>query len=644
MAAILKEDPPALAEEEVSPPIAEVVGRCLEKDPEARFQSAHDLALALEVLATSVAETRPAVPVIAPARTPVHWGRRLLILGGVLVVVAGVVLALRHLMTPAGPPRVTNPRLVHSTRTPLHGAATDGRWFYYSSSDYRLVQLSVAGGETTEICPWPERRMFIAVASLSPVDPTQLLVTASEAPRGANMFMPIPLWVLSLPSGAPRRVGEISTNSAVWSPDGETIAYSDAQGPAIFVVGKDGASPRKVADVEGFPWVLDWSDEHILYGCFDFARNRFQPWEVGTDGSEPRRLLDGWPDPWVWKVLRTPGGRHLLLVSGGQMGGRLWALEEGSAEPVPMTREPLAFFDLDLAPGRPVAYTLSVRSRMEPFVYRPEIEDWAPSDSWLDPSGHRPAWSADGEWVAWSSGIDGTLWRARADGTQRLRLTEPREHLHAGFISWSPDAERLLFTTGSVEGLPKEAAFVVSRGGVGLKRLSEEGVIPNRPAWSPDERVVLSFAHEAEAGPGRVPLRLVDPETGEWEEMPGTSELYGTASSPTGQLLAAHDRTERPGIHLFDWESGQWRRLDGAVGGLLEWSADGSFLYFVQSFDNWRVRRYRLADGHIETVAEEGTLDPANPLRGYSVDPEGRVVVMRSQNRGEIHAWDLVLP
>src|SRR5271163_562513 len=52
MTAILKEDPPELNEMEhpVSPGLERIMRRCLEKQPEQRFQSAKDLAFALEAL------------------------------------------------------------------------------------------------------------------------------------------------------------------------------------------------------------------------------------------------------------------------------------------------------------------------------------------------------------------------------------------------------------------------------------------------------------------------------------------------------------------------------------------------------------------------------------------------------------------
>jgi eukaryotic-like serine/threonine-protein kinase len=55
MCAILRDEPPELAEsnDKIPPQLERLVRRCLEKQPEQRFHSAHDLGLALEVLSTS---------------------------------------------------------------------------------------------------------------------------------------------------------------------------------------------------------------------------------------------------------------------------------------------------------------------------------------------------------------------------------------------------------------------------------------------------------------------------------------------------------------------------------------------------------------------------------------------------------------
>lgn len=87
MTAILKEDPPELAssaEHPIAPAFERIVRRCLEKDPSQRFQSAKDLAFALDAVtgSTAVAE-RPAT-----VRSPRQVSSKLavaLVLGAAIV-------------------------------------------------------------------------------------------------------------------------------------------------------------------------------------------------------------------------------------------------------------------------------------------------------------------------------------------------------------------------------------------------------------------------------------------------------------------------------------------------------------------------------------------------------------------------------
>ena len=66
MTAILKDDPPELTTPDVSPGLERVVRRCLEKRPDERFQSARDIAFALEAVSAAPGAGRP-ISVVAPA-------------------------------------------------------------------------------------------------------------------------------------------------------------------------------------------------------------------------------------------------------------------------------------------------------------------------------------------------------------------------------------------------------------------------------------------------------------------------------------------------------------------------------------------------------------------------------------------------
>ncbi|MEX0878719.1 MAG: protein kinase [Thermoanaerobaculia bacterium] len=88
MSAILKEDPPDLSftNQNISPGLERIVRHCLEKNPEQRFHSAHDLAFDLDTLssATGAAQVDRGVPAGRSSRAR----RALLVAAGLAVVLA----------------------------------------------------------------------------------------------------------------------------------------------------------------------------------------------------------------------------------------------------------------------------------------------------------------------------------------------------------------------------------------------------------------------------------------------------------------------------------------------------------------------------------------------------------------------------
>jgi serine/threonine protein kinase/tetratricopeptide (TPR) repeat protein len=93
MAAILHEPPPSIdtAEIPVGPELAATIERCLEKRPEARFQSAADLAFALRELISESDTSRPASMVLRSGRRPI-WTWRVASAVALMVIVGGVFL------------------------------------------------------------------------------------------------------------------------------------------------------------------------------------------------------------------------------------------------------------------------------------------------------------------------------------------------------------------------------------------------------------------------------------------------------------------------------------------------------------------------------------------------------------------------
>ena len=177
MGSILHEDPPSLtaSSRSVLPALAAVVRRCLEKRPEARFQSAHDVALALEALSSKGGASFPFI--FAPAW---RWRRWLVIAAGcAAVAVAGVGLN----------------RLFGGHPLP----------------EFEPRQVTTRPGLESE-------------PTLSPTG-TDIAYTGHDGTRSD-------IWVVDVRGGQPLRLtsdGDIN-RAPTWFPDGSAIAYASERG------------------------------------------------------------------------------------------------------------------------------------------------------------------------------------------------------------------------------------------------------------------------------------------------------------------------------------------------------------------------------------------------------------------------------
>jgi serine/threonine protein kinase len=146
MSAILNEDPPSISQlTPTSPPgLHRVVHRCLEKNPEQRFHSAHDLAFALEALSDSGAS--PAVATQAPfRRSP---GRTLVWSIALIAVISLVAVAWFEI---GNRNAAASLRILEYTQLTHNGHAgfvvgTDGSRLYLTDL-FSIDQVAVSGGE-----------------------------------------------------------------------------------------------------------------------------------------------------------------------------------------------------------------------------------------------------------------------------------------------------------------------------------------------------------------------------------------------------------------------------------------------------------------------------------------------------------------
>jgi eukaryotic-like serine/threonine-protein kinase len=219
------------------PGLQRVVKRCLEKNPEQRFQSASDLVFALEALSDSSdpVSSSPAVSRQTPRNSP----RLALWIGGAAVLVTIGYLVLN------GRSRAPNLRVTEYSQVTHSGNAgqiigTDGVSFYLDSAIWDPVgRVAITGGEIESFTKLPPRS---ELHGISP-DGTTLLYLVYRIEVGATA----PLYSLKVLGGSPRYLGTAS--GAAWSPDGNSILY-DADGD-IFQMSGDGTNRHKLISTGG---------------------------------------------------------------------------------------------------------------------------------------------------------------------------------------------------------------------------------------------------------------------------------------------------------------------------------------------------------------------------------------------------------
>jgi serine/threonine protein kinase/Tol biopolymer transport system component len=229
MYSILNEEPELIQQylPDIPSELVHIVNRALDKDPEDRYQSAHDMVIDLRRLkkqSTRVvrrSETAPpaaaasaAPPIAQRRRRPILW------LLGTGVAVAAVILAL--LFTRGG--KQLNPEMkFHVLQTPLRNVwygdlSIDGNWIVCSGTDengkFDVYMMNVASGQTRRVTT--ESGASINGVALSPDGSTILYARLIEDHSV----------VLSVPSvgGVSREITD-SAFAPIWLPGGQQIAY-----------------------------------------------------------------------------------------------------------------------------------------------------------------------------------------------------------------------------------------------------------------------------------------------------------------------------------------------------------------------------------------------------------------------------------
>ena len=657
MAAILKEEPPELAtiRPDIPPPLDRVVRRCLEKRAEDRFQSARDLAFALD----AVRGADPAVS--APSRgrlgTAARFPPRAWAAAGALVVALLLSFMLRPLPTP---------QILGSTQLTFSGGVvalemhdvglgrilTDGARIYFldasdqSGNRLRVAYVSKAGGEAVLLDTSFEHPLPLA---LSP-DGDRLLIRELS-----HSWSEGPLWIIATHGGAPRRLGEVIAQDATWSPDGRSLVF--ARGQALFRAGSDGEDPRPLVQTPGQAYWIRFSPDgrRLRFTTLDTTNRRSSLMEVSVDGTGLHDLALEWDersDECCGEWSRD--GRYFVFTAFREQGADLWVVDDGgilrraARKPKRLTSSSFdSVVAIPSADGKKL-FAVETRGSLQMFKYDPRLRQFKPFPFRRV---RQVDFSADGQWIVYVEfqGRKQALMRSRLDGSQPLQLTtSPMEFWDA---HWSPDGSRIAFVARR-PGEPYRA-YVVSREGGEPRPVLPDGGNEIDLEWSPDGRsLMFGRPPSSMGGPeGKRGIHIVDLESKRVETLPGSDGLFSPRWSPDGRRVVAMPSDQRK-LVLFDFETARWRDLAGAsIGtGLAvdcrpychnpRWSADGRYVYFENRPDLLRVA---VADLRVERVVGAADLPNVN-VSFDGLTPDGSVLLATYPMSSDIHALEWQVP
>lgn len=92
---------------------------------------------------------------------------------------------------------------------------------------------------------------------------------------------------------------------------------------------------------------------------------------------------------------------------------------------------------------------------------------------------------------------------------------------------------------------------------------------------------------------------------------------------------------------LFDFKTGSWSELTRGWG-LVRWSQDGQYVYYLRYGTNSAVMRIRVSDRRVEEVASLKATRQAGRLAGldFGLTPDGAPIVLRDVGMQEIYSLD----
>jgi serine/threonine protein kinase/Tol biopolymer transport system component len=479
MTAILTKEPPELdmARLAISPAIDRIVRRCLEKSADMRFQSATDLAFALETLSTTSTASSPQIAAVSPARRDplrIAW------LPWSLALVALVAAVAIWLYKPATPEpelpwqhftRLTeaagveaSPALSPDGSTVAYAMYVNGGWDIYAQrvggrnptpivNDVKRNEGAPAYSPDGSLIAFHESDddggVFIAGATGESVrrltdigfdpawspDGTKMAFTTEEVRDPSSRQTFSTLYVVDVAGGAPRKIVEGDAIQPSWSPSGDRIVYWSNNGGQrdIFTVAASGGARVPVTEDAALDWSPVWfPDGRFVYFSSDRG-GAMNLWRIAVDQANGR--VAGVPLPVTTGVQASAteprfsrDGKRLAfrsrIASVNPVAIPFDPVTGRAGVPVILDRSNNVRIPSDVSPdGTQIAYYSIGELQEDVFIGTANgkgirhVTDDSPRD-------RGPVFTHDGQALVFYSNRDGSwgIWTVRPDGSNLRKL------------------------------------------------------------------------------------------------------------------------------------------------------------------------------------------------------------------------------
>ena len=577
MAAVLEREPaPITSLQPMTPPAFErLVKACLAKDPDDRWQTAHDVKLQLKQISEGGSQITSSAAVVAPRKrtSKPSW-----IVAAVWAVVAGLALFFlyqaKQQQLPVLRVEINPPDKMQFNLSGDHGGpaviSPDGRYIVFSAYGSSGAQLYLRALDSTSPQALPG-----TVGAMFPF--------WSPDSRSIAFFTDDKLKRMEVSGGTPVTIcGSTLGRGGSWNQDG-TIVAALSYNTGLSRVPASGGTPTPVTAIDGvhysshrWPWFLP-DGKHFLY----IAVKHNAP--TSPETAVFLASLDGKEDRLLFHTLSNAiyASGRLLFQRENSLVTQTFDLSNGKLSGEPQTLSENVQFDAGLWRMNLSASTDGM------LLYASGTASGTEILTWYDRSGKRLGTVGEqGEFYDLDLSPDdkkivatelntatATIWVHDLVTNLKTRLTfSGGAHLTP---LWSPDGKQIAFTSDQ-----QRAISVKTLGSSAAERTLLSSPNPIYQAisdWSHDGRYLMY-----EQGTGMNTDLWVLPLSGDAKPFPYTSGSSRGAFSPDGHWVAyVAQEGGRPEVFVapFPWTGAKWQVSNGGGTGP-RWRDDGKELFY----------------------------------------------------------------